>query len=179
MTGGASEDGFTLVEVIVAAAVLVVLLIIVGNYLISASQSVAQSTAHQNDNAAAQRAVGLIDSNVRFACTMSISAGTLYVVNATSGCSNPGQPACAEWSSAGGALTEKTSSSGTSTVANGVSGLSFASNSAYNGLVTVRFNLRQPQDQAADSAGVSVDETLTAQNMSQAVPVGTVPSGCP
>lgn len=179
VSGGAKDDGSSLVEVIVAAAVLVILLVIVGNYLISATGSVAQSTAHQDDNAAAQRALGIIDSNVRFACTMSISAGTLYVVNGIGGCSNPGQPACAEWSGAGGSLTERTSSSGTSTVANGVSGLSFTSNSAYNGLVTVQFNLRQPQDQAADSAGVAVNETLTAQNMSQAVPVGTVLSGCP
>ena len=179
MTRGANDDGVTLVEVIVAGAVLVVILVIVGNYLISATRNVAQSTAQQDDNAAAQKALGLIESNIRFACSMSISAETLYVVNGLSGCSNPGQPACAEWSGAGGLLTEKTSSTGTSTVANGVSGLSFTSNNAYNGLVTVTFNLRQPQDQAADAAGVAVNETLTARNMSQAVPAVPVPTGCP
>lgn len=173
------EEGFGLLELIIAGAVLAVVLAMVGNYLISASRTVAQSTAHQDDNAAAQQALGLIESNVRFACNLSILAGTLYVSNSAGNCSNPSQPACAEWSLSSGNLVEKTLNSN-ATVARGVSGLTFTGNGSYNGLVTVQFNVRQPPDQSDDPNGVTVNETLTAQNMTQAIPaLGSVLSGCP
>ncbi len=172
------EEGFGLIELMVSGVILAILLAIVGNYLISAGRAVAQSTAHQNDNAAAQRALSLIDTNVRFACNASILSGTLYVANTGGSCNNPSQPPCAEWSLSGNSLIEK-SSSGSATIVTGVSSLTFTGNAAYNGLVTVQFNLRQPQDQSADPAGVTVDETVTAQNMPQAVSVGSALSGCP
>ena len=171
------EEGFTMVELVVAGAILAVALAMVGNYMVSAGRSVSQSTAHQDDNAAAQRVVDQLDSNIRFACSMSISGQILYVANTSGTCVTPGQPACAEWTSSGGSLTE-TTSSGTSTIARGVSGLSFTSNAAYSGLVTFQFNLRQPQDQVADPPGVSVSQTVTARNMSQPV-LTSVLSGCP
>lgn len=164
----ASRDrGFTIVDVSVALLILAVVLAMVGNYLFSAGNTVSRSAAHQDDNAAAQAALGLIESNVRFACNMSISSGTLYVQN-TCGVT---PPVCTEWSSTGNQLIEK-SSGGNAAVANGISGLSFSTNGSYNALVTIQFVLRQPRDQAGDPGGVSVDETLTARNMSG--PVGGV-----
>lgn len=165
-------------ELMLAAVLLTILLAIVGNYLISASRSVAQSTAHQDDNAAAQRALSHIDTNVRLACNVSILSGTLYVSNSGSACNNPNQPACAEWYLSGGNLVEKVAT-GNAIVATGISGLAFTGNAAYNGLVTVQFNLRQPQDQADDTAGVTVNETVTALNMTQAISIGSALSGCP
>ena len=159
------ECGFTIIDVTVALLILAVVMAMVGNYLFSAGNTVSRSAAHQDDNAAAQTALGLIESNVRFACNMSISSGTLYVQN-TCGVT---PPACTEWSSAGTQLIEK-SLAGKAAVANGISGLSFSTNGSYNALVTIQFVLRQPQDQAGDPSGVSVDETLTARNMS--TPVG-------
>ena len=164
-----AEDGYTLVDLTVAAVILAVLLLIVGDYLISANNAVSRSASHQDDSAAAQTALGLIESNVRFACDMSISGAVLYVENT---CGNP-QPTCAEWSEAGTQLLEKTSSGGTASVANGISGLTFSTNGAYNGLVTVQFNLRQPQDAAGDPGGVSVTQTLTARNMPGPVTTGS------
>ena len=174
----ANDDGFSLVEVTVGAAILVILFAIVGNYLVSAGRTVSNSTAHQDNNAAAQRTVELIDANVRYACNVSILAATLYVSNSSGTCSTPGQPACAEWYASGSNLVEKTSS-GTGTVATGVSGVVFTGNASYNGLVTIQFNLRQPQDQAADATGATVNETVTAQNMPQPVSVGSALGGCP
>jgi type II secretory pathway pseudopilin PulG len=173
------EDGFGLLEMTVAGVVLAIVLSIVGNYLISASRTVAQSTAHQDDNAAAQRALSLIESNVRYACNMSILSGTLYVSNSAGACSNPSQPVCAEWYLSGGNLVEKTSS-GSAPVVSGVSGLTFTGNTSYNGLLTVQFNLRQPADQSNDPNGVTVNQTLSALNMTQGISsVGSVLSGCP
>lgn len=178
-TGASSEEGFGLVELMIATVILTILLAIIGNYLISASRAVALSTAHQNDNAAAQKTLSLIDSNVRFACDASILSGTLYVANTGGSCgNNPSQPSCAEWYLSGNNLMEK-SSSGTATIATGVSGLGFTGNTDYNGLVTVQFNLRQPSDQSADPGGVTIDETVTAQNMSHSVATGSSLSGCP
>ena len=178
MTRQTRENGFGLVELTVAGAIFAIVLVIVGNYLVSSTRTVNQSTAHQDDTAAAQKTLNLLDTNVRFACDMSISGGTLYVANTEGSCSTQGQPACAEWSTSGGNLTEK-SSSGIAKVANGVSGLAFSSNASYNGLVTFQFNLRQAQDQSADPTGVTVNETVTAENMSRPVPSGTALSGCP
>jgi prepilin-type N-terminal cleavage/methylation domain-containing protein len=172
------EQGFGLIELMVAATILTILLAIVGNYLVSAGRAVAQSTAHQNDNAAAQRALSLIDTNVRFGCNASIVGGTLYVANTGGSCNNPGQPPCAEWYLSGNSLIEE-SSSGSATVASGVTGLAFTGNAAYNGLVTVQFNLRQPHDQSSDPGGVTVNETVTALNMPQPVSIGSALSGCP
>jgi type II secretory pathway component PulJ len=172
------EEGFTLVEMVLSGVLLVVVLTIVGNYLISANRTVTQSTAQQNDNAAAQRALGLLDANIRFACSMSINGGTLYVANSGANCTNPSQPACAEWSTSAGQLTERTSITGTAVVASGISGLSFTQSNQYNGLVSVQFTLKQPQDQASDTAGVTVNQTLTARNMSQSVQTGTVVNAC-
>lgn len=172
------EEGFTLVEVVLSAALLVVVLAIVGNYLISANRTVTQSTAQQNDNAAAQRALGLLEANIRFACDMSINGGTLYVANTGVNCTNSSQPACAEWSTSAGQLTEKTSITGSGVVASGVSALSFTQSSQYNGLVTVQFTLKQPQDQGSDTSGATVNQTLTARNMSHSVQTGTVVSAC-
>ena len=164
---GSTEQGYSLVEVTVAALILAIMLAIIGNYLFSAERTVASSSAHQNDNAAAQTALLLIENDVRFACDLSISGGTLYVENSCGGAS---PPPCAtwsgtEWSQAGGELLE-TTAAGSSAVANGVTGLVFTGNSSYTGLVTVQFNLRQPQDGAGDPTGVSVSQTLTARNMS-------------
>lgn len=173
MSSHPNDAGFTLTEVIIAGAILIVALAMIGNYLIGAGRSVAASTAHQDDNAAAQGALDRLENNIRFACNMFISGSTLYVANASGTCSTPGQPSCAEWASSGGSLDE-TTSSGTSVIVRGVSGLSFTGNSAYNGLVTIQFNLRQPQDQASDPSGVSVNQTLTARNMSQSILAGAV-----
>lgn len=167
---GAAEQGYSLIDVTVAALILAIVMAIVGDYLFSAERTVASSSAHQNDNAAAQTALLLIEDNVRFACDMSISSGTLYVENICSGATP--QP-CAtwsgtEWSQSGGELLE-TTAAGSSAVANGITGLVFTGNSSYTGLVTVQFNLRQPQDGAGDPGGVSVSQTLTARNMSGAV----------
>ena len=178
MNDASRDEGFGLIELMVAGVVLAILLAIVGNYLVSASRSVAQSTAHQDDNAAAQRAAALIDTNIRLACNVSILNGTLYVSNSGGACSNANQPACAEWYLSGANLVEK-SASGNATVATGIRGLAFTSNTDYNGLVTVQFNLRQPQDQADDAAGVTVNETVTALNMTSAVSIGSALSGCP
>lgn len=163
------EAGFTLIEVTVAALILAVVLAIVGNYLFSASRTVADSAAHQDDTAAAQTALGLLESNIRFACDMSISSGTLYVENS---CTDP-QPSCTEWSQADSQLVEKSPAGNSAAVATGVTGLSFSANDSYNALVTVQFNLKQPQDAAQDPGGVSASETLTARNMSGAVTVGS------
>ena len=163
------EQGTSLVEVAVAGLILAVVVAIVGNYLFSAGNTVSRSAARQDDNAAAETALGLIESNVRFACNMSISDGALYVENS---CGDP-QQSCTEWSSGGGKLVEKTSG-GDAAVANGVTGLTFSTNGSYNGLVTVQFNLRQPQDRSGDPGGVTSTQTLTARNMSGVVGVGTV-----
>lgn len=163
------DDGYSLVEVTVTGLILAVVLAIVGNYLFSAGNTVARSAARQDDNAAAATALGLIESNVRFACNMSISNSTLYVENS---CGDP-QQSCTEWSSGGGKLIEKMPG-GQAAVANGVTGLTFTTNGSYNGLVTIQFNLRQPQDQSGDAGGVTSTETLTARNMSGAVGVGSV-----
>jgi Tfp pilus assembly protein PilW len=169
------EEGFGLLDLVIAGAILAIVLVMVGNYLISASRTVAQSTAHQDDNAAAQRTLSLMESDVRFACNLSILAGTLYVSN----CGSSSQPACAEWFASGGNLIEKTTS-GNAVVTRGITGLTFTGNVTYNGLVTVQFNLRQPPDQTYDPNGVTVNETLTAQNMTAGInPVGSVLSGCP
>ena len=178
MTSPARNDGFTIVELVVAGTILAVALAMVGNYIISAGRSVAQSTAHQDDNAAAQRIIDQLDGNIRFACSISISGQILYVANTSGTCTTPGEPACAEWTSSVGSLIE-TTASGTSTIARGVSALSFTSNSAYSGLVTFQMTLRQPQDQAADPPGVSINQTVTARNMSQPVLTGSALSGCP
>ena len=169
MTRARTDDGYTLVDLMVAAAIFAVVLAIVGDYLFSASNTVSRSAAHQDDNAAAQTALGLIENNVRFACDMSIDGGVLYVENT---CGTP-QPSCTEWSQAGSQLIERTSPAATSAVANGISGLTFSTNSAYNALVTVQFKLRQPQDSAGDPDGVSVTQTLTARNMPGAVATGS------
>ena len=169
MSAPSREAGFSLIELTVAAFILAVVLAIVGNYLFSASRTVANSAAHQDDNAAAQTALGLMENNIRFACNMSISAGTLYVENS---CSDP-QPSCTEWSQAGGRLIERSASGNSSAVASGVTGLNFNTNNSYNALVTVQFNLKQPQDAVGDPGGISVTETLTARNMSGAVAVGS------
>ena len=169
MTGRLGDEGLTVVEVTIAAVILAMLLAIVGDYLFSADVTVASSAAHQDDNAAAQTALLLVEGNVRFACDMSVSGGTLYVENSCGGTS----PQCAtwsgtEWSESGGQLIE-TTAAGSSAVANGISGLAFTTNSSYTGLVTVQFNLRQPQDKGGDPSGVSVNQTLTARNMSGSV----------
>ena len=169
MSRRSRDDGYTLVEVTVAALILAVVLAIVGDYMLSANRTVASSAAHQDDNAAAQTALGLIDSSIRFACDMSISGGTLYIQNS---CGSP-QPACTEWSASGNQLVERTPSGGTAAVANGISGLAFSTNTSYNGLVTVHFNLKQPQDQTGDPEGVSATETLTARDMAGVVAVGS------
>ena len=169
MTRHPGDEGYTLVELMVAALILAVILAMVGNYLISADRTVANSTAHRDDLAAAQTVVGLMEANIRFACNMSISSGTLYVENS---CGTP-QPACTEWSASGAQLIDKTTSGGSAAVANGISGLGFSANSSYNGLVTIQFNLKQPQDQTRDPGGVSITQTLTARNMSSAVSTGS------
>lgn len=174
----ARDRGFTLLEMMISTAILSIVLLIVGSYLVSANRTVAQSTAHQDDNAAAQRTLDVLEGNIRFACNVAIFGGTLDVKGSDGTCSVPGQPVCAEWSITQGQLTERTSS-GLATVATGVSGLTFSTNSSYNGLVTVQFVLRQPQDQSADPAGVSLSETLTARNMAQPVTSGSPLSGCP
>lgn len=168
MSGRRGEEGYSLVDVTVAALILAVVLVIVGDYLFSAGNTVSRSAAHQDDNAAAETALGLIESNVRFACNMSISGGTLYVENS---CSDP-VPSCTKWSASGGKLIENMSG-GSAAVANGVTGLAFTTNGSYNGLVTVQFNLRQPQDQSGDPGGVTSTQTLTARDMSGAVGVGS------
>jgi prepilin-type N-terminal cleavage/methylation domain-containing protein len=160
MSARYGERGYTLIEVTIASVILALLLTIVGNYLFSAERTVASSAAHQDDNAAAQTVLGLIQSNVRFACDMSIYGGSLYVENSCGGSTPP----CTEWSQVGTQLIEKTPN-GSSAVANGVSNLSFTTNSSYYALVTVQFNLRQPQDKAGDPGGISAIETLTARNM--------------
>ena len=170
MTRHPRDDGYTLVEMTVAALILAVILAMVGNYLISADRTVANSAAHRDDLAAAQTVLGLMEVNIRFACDMSISGGTLYVENS---CGTP-QPACTEWSASGGQLIDKTTSGGSEAVANGISGLAFSSNGSYNGLVTIQFNLKQPQDQARDPGGISVTQTLTARNMPGPVATGSV-----
>lgn len=169
MTRHPGDEGYSLIELTVAAMILAVILVMVGNYLISADRTVANSAAHRDDLAAAQTVLGLMESNIRFACDMSISGGTLYVENS---CAAP-QPECTEWSASGGQLIEKTTSGGSEAVANGISGLGFSTNSSYNGLLTVQFNLKQPQDQARDPGGVSATQTLTARNMPSAVPSGS------
>lgn len=167
---GRGEQGYTLVDVTVAAVILAIVLAIVGDYLFSAQNTVASSAARQDDSAAAQTALLLIENNVRFACDMAISGGTLYVQNS---CGGTTPPPCAswsgsEWSQASGQLIE-TTASGSSVIGNGVTGLAFTANSSYTGLVTIQFNMRQPQDTAGDTAGVSVSQTLTARNMSASV----------
>lgn len=163
------DEGYSLIELTVAALILAVILAMVGNYLISADRTVANSAAHRDDLAAAQTVLGLMEGNIRFACDMSISGGTLYVENS---CAAPA-PACTEWSASGSQLIEKTTSGGSVAVANGISGLAFTTNSSYNGLLTVQFNLKQPQDQVRDPRGVSATQTLTARNMPAAVSTGS------
>jgi len=174
-----AEQGITLVEVTISGLVLAIVLAIVGNYLISTNRTVSEGTAQQNDNATAQRVLSLLEANIRYACNMSINGGTLYVANAGLNCTNQGQPVCAEWSSSGGQLTERTSVTNADVIANGVSGVSFTQANQFNGLVTAQFTIRQPQDQASDPIGVTVNQTLTARNMSQSVLLGTALSGCP
>jgi len=165
------QRGYTLIDLMVAGVILAVVLAIVGDYLFSANNTVARSAAHQDDNAAAQTAMLLIENNVRFACDMSISGGILYV---QSSCGGP-PPACSTWSgtewSEGGDHLIQSTSGASSAVANGISGLSFTANSSYTGLVTVQFKLNQPQDQSWDPGGVAVNQTLTARDMTG--PVGS------
>ena len=68
-----------------------------------------------------------------------------------------------------GELVEQTSKENSSVVATGVSVLAFASNSSYNGLISVSFSLNQAP-KGTDESPVSIYESFSADNMP--VPVG-------
>jgi Tfp pilus assembly protein PilW len=166
------EAGFTLIELTVVGAILIIVLVIVTSFLVSANNAVAASTARATDDTAARTALTLLEADIRFASNMSISTdgSTLYVVAS--------QPACAVWTASGGLLTERTKpGSSSDTVALGVStaGAAFSGNSAYQGLVTIRFTVRLPANTTRDKAGVLVVQTLSAENMTGPVTTSSTP----
>jgi Tfp pilus assembly protein PilW len=156
------DRGFGLLEIVIVSGLLGLIVAIVMSYLVSANRTVSLAGARAGDNAAAERAMSLLDADIRFATNMSISSSgpTLYVQSSTS-------PVCAAWSLDNqGNLTEETKPGSASAVARGVTGLTFSGTANYAGLVTVAFTLAEPQNAAADKGGVAVNETITAENMS-------------
>lgn len=160
------ERGTTLLELMIVISLLSVVIWAAMSWLIEADRAVATSTDRAVNNTAAQSALDLLDSNLRFASSVSILGGsTLYVQNGDS--NNTVEPLCVAWSEQNGDLVEQTTSNSAqaTNIAPGVSGLSFSpSSSNYTGLVTVSFTLNQ-STKDAESTGVPVIETLSAANM--------------
>ncbi len=176
------EGGFTLVELMIALALTVVVLFAADTWLVSTSRVVASSTDRAINNAAAQNAVDQLESSVRFATGLLVSDGgaTLDVTNDSTSSDLPIPVSCAQWSLSGTNLVEETTAGSTPTpsvIARGVSNLSFSAAAApYNGLVTVTFTINQTN--AFDANGASVQETLSAENMSTPAADGQAYSGC-
>lgn len=171
-TDSEDERGTTLLEMVFALSIVILVLTGALVWLSSANRVVATTSDRAGDNAAAQSAIDQLDVDLRYASDVAIEGcgsgcsdrnpvGTeLYVLN---GASN-----CAAWYATGGNLVEQTSSTAMSVVAAGISSLSFATNSSYNGLISVSFTLNQTDGQA-DPNGVTIDESFAASNMSTAV----------
>ena len=168
------ETGATIFEMIVSMAIVVVIFLGALDWLTVMNRAVKTNTDRVTNNAAAQRAIDQMDVNIRFA--------TNVVVCPAAGCrqassGNPvgvqlfvtnGPQKCTEWYQSGSNLVEQMSSGSSTIVTAGVSNLSFAGNSAYNGLISVSFTLNQSNSQT-DPDGVTVDESFAASNMATAV----------
>jgi prepilin-type N-terminal cleavage/methylation domain-containing protein len=177
------ESGFTLVELMIALALAMLVLFAGDTWLVSASRVVTASTDRSINNAAAQNAVDQLESSVRFATGLLVSNNgtTLDVTNDSTSSDLPIPVTCAEWSLSGTNLVEQTtvgSSTNPGVIATGVSNLSFsAAGSPYDGLVTVTFTINQTNG-GYDANGATVDETLSAENMSTPVASEQSYSGC-
>ena len=162
---GSDERGVTLVEMLIASLIVAVTLSAAAGWLVSASHAMATNTSRSADNAAAQAVVARIDSNVRYAQNLVLdSCGTtctsLYVTGASG--------LCTEWYSSNGDLLEETTKNNSSIIATGVTGLTFAGNASYNGLISVSFSLNQAPKGTEETA-VSIYESFAADNMPAAV----------
>jgi prepilin-type N-terminal cleavage/methylation domain-containing protein len=164
MRSTSNEDGFTLMELSMVSLILTIVLVIVTSFLISAQATITRSTARAVNDAAAQQASGLLDSNLRFATYWTISGSSLYVYVAPP---SP-QPVCSLWTvdTTNKLLTRQTAASQPAAViARGVTGTTpFTANSGYTGLITVALNLKAPGTIGSDPAGASLNETVVAQN---------------
>lgn len=172
LTRARDDRGLTLVELMIALLIFGLVCAAGAAWLISAGRAVATNTARSADTAAAQSAFARIDSDVRYAqnlvmdeCNSPCSSQTptyqvLYVTGLTGGCS--------EWYAANGDLMEQTSKENSAVIATGVSGLTFASNGSYNGLISVRFSLNQAP-RGTDESPVSIYQSIAADNMPSAV----------
>lgn len=166
-----SERGVSLVELLIGIFIATLLLIAALNWLISANRTVSISTAKAVNNSAAQSVIDQIDSSLRFASDAWVSADekTLYVQNGTN--DNP-PVTCIAWVFSGTTLSKK-GASGSSVIATGVSNYTFSgAASPYDGLVSVAFTLNQ-ESTTQDSAGFTVDQTLSASNMASSVSTGS------
>jgi type II secretory pathway pseudopilin PulG len=185
LTSEASRDegGFTLLEMVVALALAMLVLYAGDTWLVSASQVVTASTDRSINNAAAQTVVDQLESSVRFATGLLVSGNgsILDVTNNSSSTNSVAIPVtCAQWSLSGNNLVEQTTvgSGAPSVIATGVSNLSFTgAASPYDGLVTVSFTINQTKG-TGDANGATVNETLSAENMSTPVVDGQSYSGC-
>jgi type II secretory pathway pseudopilin PulG len=177
------EGGFTLLEMVVALALAMLVLYAGDMWLVSASRVVTASTDRSINNAAAQTVVDQLESSVRFATGLLVSGdgSTLDVTNNSSSTNSVAIPVtCAQWTLSGSNLVEQTTvgSGAPSVIATGVSNLSFTGADApYDGLVTVSFTINQTKG-TSDANGATVDETLSAENMSTPVAPGESYSGC-
>jgi Tfp pilus assembly protein PilW len=161
-----NDNGFTVLEIMMASFLALIVLALALAWLLSAQKEVATNTNRAANNAAAQSVLDQLDSNLRFATAAYVSSdlSTLYVVNSPN--------ICTKWYVTGGDLVEQTTSTAVSVVARGVPNVTFSGNTAYNGLVSVTFTLNQSSG-TSDSTGVNVDQALSASNMSIGVGTGS------
>lgn len=167
---GRREHGFTMLEILITIGLLGAVLVIVMSFLVSAERTAAVGTARVADDGAAKSAMAVLEADVRYATGVSISSdgSTLYVAASS--------PACAAWSASSGDLVERTSSTTTSVVTQGISNLAFTGSSGYQGLVTISFDLALPKYASTDTGGTHMIETLSAQNMTGPVQTSSTPA---
>ncbi|MGH9076916.1 MAG: PulJ/GspJ family protein [Acidimicrobiales bacterium] len=188
---GASEAGFSLLEMVVVCAVLGLVLAIGFQFVVSANSSVNVATYRAANNADAGAALASLSQDLRYASGVGyVTSGAneiLYVNNANAD-PNPTsdystiQPACAQWQVAGGALEESVNNGPWQAIVQGVtptiqSGtqVTFAGNPGYNGLLSVHFDLNGHP--SVTGSGVEVVDSLVATNMGGPIQPGTT-EGC-
>jgi Tfp pilus assembly protein PilW len=98
------EDGFSMVELSVVCLLLGVVLSIVLAALIATNRAVSAASERAINNADAQRAVSLIEANLRSASGVSTTSSILWVANSST--VGTSQPACTGWQLSGNALKE-------------------------------------------------------------------------